>query len=174
MRITGGNFKGLEIKFGSKRVRPTLSKVRQAVFNTLKNDLSGYTFIDLFAGSGIMGLEALSRRADLVIFNDIDRKNLMNISSRLKIMNMTKEHYQIKTTDGIGLLKKFDRNNVIFYIDPPFGFKKMEKLIEEFEKLNGPTGIFEISVDNKYNFSYIIKEKKYGNIKIIMERRDEK
>ena len=64
MNITGGEFKGQKIVAPDERItRPTLSKIRMAVFNTLQSiiDFEGKSFFDMYAGSGIMGLEALSR-----------------------------------------------------------------------------------------------------------------
>ena len=64
MNITGGKYKGQKIKAPDENItRPTLSKVRMSVFNTLQAmmDFEGASFLDMFAGSGIMGLEAISR-----------------------------------------------------------------------------------------------------------------
>ena len=71
MIITGGKYKGRKIIAPDEKItRPTLSKVRQGVFNTLFSmigDFEGKTFLDLFGGSGIMGLEALSRGFEEVV-----------------------------------------------------------------------------------------------------------
>ena len=174
MKITGGKYKNRKIHFRSKRVRPTEAVVRQSVFNIIGNDLSGYRFFDLFTGSGIMGFEALSRNADKVIFNDIDRKNLSGIRRRLDEMEITCDRYTISKKSGLDLIKRIDGGNTIIYFDPPFGFVEMDSLISEFEKYTGIIGIFEFPIDSDYEFSYIINEKVYGDIKIVVEVRDEK
>lgn len=170
MKITGGEFKGIKLKFKHSKVRPTLSKIREAVFNMLGSDIKHLTFVDTFAGSGIMGLEALSRGAKFVHFNDIDQGNLKMILHNLESLSINKERYKITKKSGLQLVKQNYYETGIYYFDPPFGFKNMNKLVVEFEKTDGNLGIFEFPIEKKYNFHYTIKEKKYGSIKIIMEK----
>ena len=69
MRITAGKFKNKQVKtIDSDLIRPTLSKIRESLFNVIQNDIVDAVFLDLFAGSGIMGLEAASRGAKEIIF----------------------------------------------------------------------------------------------------------
>ncbi|MCD6578571.1 16S rRNA (guanine(966)-N(2))-methyltransferase RsmD [bacterium] len=170
MRITGGEFNGMKLKFKHNKVRPTLSKIREAVFNMLGPSIKALTFVDTFAGSGIMGFEALSRGAKFVHFNDIDQRVLNIILENLQLLSISKDRYRITKRSGLKLVKHELYNNSVYYFDPPFGFKNMEELLEKFEMKIGNYGIFEFPLDKKYNFHYIIKEKRYGSIKIIMEK----
>ena len=77
MRITGGTGRGRRLKVpAGEKVRPTSDKVKQALFNILGDRVPGSTFLDLFAGAGGVGIEALSRGADRVVFVDGDRESL--------------------------------------------------------------------------------------------------
>ncbi len=169
MKITGGEFKGFELKFKHKNVRPTLSKIREAVFNIIGYDMKSLSFIDTFSGSGIMGFEALSRGAKFIHFNDIDPVNLKMILANLEMLSISKDRYKITKRSGLQLVKQNLYENGLYYFDPPFGFKDMVKLIFRFENNIGNWGIFEFPIEKKYDFHYTIKEKRYGNIKIIME-----
>ena len=69
MRVISGSFRGTRlVELGDAEIRPTLDRVKESFFNQVGQDLSGMTFLDLFAGTGSMGIEALSRGAKEVIF----------------------------------------------------------------------------------------------------------
>ena len=74
MRINSGRFKYRKLEI-PESARPTTEKVREAVFSMLIGKVEGATVLDLFAGSGSLGLEALSRGAEFCVFNEGDRKN---------------------------------------------------------------------------------------------------
>ena len=77
MRITGGEFGGRSLKVPkSDAIRPTQDRVREAVFNIVQCELGGADFLDLFAGSGAVGLEALSRGAKSATFVELNRRHL--------------------------------------------------------------------------------------------------
>ena len=84
MRITGGEFCGRVLKVPSTdAVRPTQDRVRQALFNIIGCEIPGSSFLDLFAGSGAVGLEALSRGAESVAFVERDRRHLAVLAANL-------------------------------------------------------------------------------------------
>lgn len=121
MIITGGKYKGRKILAPDEKItRPTLSKVRQGVFNALFSEIGefgGKCFLDLFGGSGIMGLEALSRGfSEVVVFE----KNP-------KIAQVLKKNYatlgiapNLKIGDSLKLIEKLDKDFDVIYIDPPY------------------------------------------------------
>ena len=81
IRIIQGTYKGRFLKVPDSNVtRPTMDKVRQAIFNAMKDKPQGAVCVDLFAGSGAMGLEALSRGAKTVYFNEKDRGTFQDLS----------------------------------------------------------------------------------------------
>ena len=84
MRITGGEFGGRNLKVPkSDAIRPTQDRVREAVFNIIQFEVAGADFLDLFAGSGAVGLEALSRGAKSVTFVEQNRRHLSVLQENL-------------------------------------------------------------------------------------------
>ncbi len=87
MRITGGEFCGRTLVVPkSDAIRPTQDRVRQALFNILQGETAGADFLDLFAGSGAVGLEALSRGARSATFVEQSRKHLVSLDRNLKTL----------------------------------------------------------------------------------------
>ena len=176
MRIISGDFKGKTIKgYDIDGTRPTMDRVKESLFASIQDYISDATVLDLFAGTGNLGLEALSNRAKFCYFNDINIKCIklienftksLNISSKCKILNMN-----YKTA-----LKYFKNNNIkfnIIFLDPPY---KMEILNEIIEYIKGNdlierNGLIVCEIDNLYlNIGYLekIKEKKYGSKYIVI------
>ena len=88
MRVTGGEFGGRTLKTPkTDAVRPTQDRVRQALFNIVQFEVAGADFLDLFAGSGAVGIEALSRGAASVTFVESDRRHLAVIAENLKALS---------------------------------------------------------------------------------------
>ena len=84
MRITGGEFGGRNLKVPkTDAIRPTQDRVREALFNIIQCEIAGADFLDLFAGSGAVGLEALSRGAKSVIFVEANRKHIAILKENL-------------------------------------------------------------------------------------------
>ena len=84
MRITGGEFGGRNLKVPkSDAIRPTQDRVREALFNIIQCEIAGADFLDLFAGSGAVGLEALSRGAKTVTFVEANRKHIAVLKENL-------------------------------------------------------------------------------------------
>ena len=165
MIITGGKYKGRKIQAPDEKItRPTLSKVRQGVFNVLFSELGDFqdkTFLDLFGGSGIMGLEALSRGfRDVVVFE----KNP-------KIAQVLKKNYatlglkpNLKIGDSIKLIEKLDNRFDVIYIDPPYNSGVYEEVFNQLSKLDLQNTIIvaehaESLIIDKYE---LLKEKNYG------------
>jgi len=116
--VTGGQYKGHKI-ITPDCARPTLSKTREGVFNILYSyfgDFSGLVFLDLFSGSGIMSLEALSRGFKTISIEK-NSKAVRFIKENLKTV---KENYEIVQTDAVKFLKETDIMPDVVYIDPPW------------------------------------------------------
>lgn len=159
MIITAGKYKGRKIITPDENVtRPTLSKVRMALFNTLQSliDFEDATFLDMFAGSGIMGLEALSRGF----------KSVTAIEKNPKVFKILKDNYNL-----IG-----EKQNLIFgdslkvvpdvffdvvYIDPPYFAEIYEQAFAVLNNCN--LVIFEHVNEVEIKGFELVKQKKYGN-----------
>ncbi|NJD57371.1 MAG: 16S rRNA (guanine(966)-N(2))-methyltransferase RsmD [Nitrospirae bacterium] len=149
MRISSGELKGRKIgkkklfagRGGKDDLRPTSAKVREAIFDILRNNLAGASFLDLYAGSGTVGIEAASRGADRVIFVEAVRsraKAIDEITGKLALTGRTRVYCErieefLKRSSRSG-----DRFDVIF-ADPPYDSEEIDKilpLIDEYGILN--------------------------------------
>ena len=121
MIITAGIYKGRKIAAPDENItRPTLSKVRMGVFNSLYSligEFEGKSFLDVFGGSGVIGLEALSRG-----FNDVKV-----FEKNLKAAEIIKKNYKLlgvkpdlQIGDSEKLIQKLDKKYDVVYIDPPY------------------------------------------------------
>ena len=133
MRIIAGEFKGRRIDApkGSD-TRPTLDRVKESLFGIIQFELYGRTVLDLFAGSGSLGIEAMSRGARLVVFNDASSE-----CARLIRQNLEKLHassaFEVFARDGLDLLTMLERRQAQFdivFLDPPYDCDATEVLSE--------------------------------------------
>ena len=134
MRVIAGHLKNKKILTPKgDSTRPTSSRLRETLFNICQNEIEGCVFLDLFAGSGAMGLEALSRGAKRVTFVDQSKDATRIIHQNIDLMGL-KLSSQVIQSDALkalqrleGLGKKFD----IIYVDPPYG-KEFSALILKY------------------------------------------
>ncbi len=120
MRVTGGIGRGRKLKVpAGARVRPTSDKVKQALFNILGQNVEGAHFLDLFAGAGGIGIEALSRGAGLVVFVDDSRDSLRVIQHNIEQTGF-KERAQIVASKAEAFLRKTSGQYDIVFLDPPY------------------------------------------------------
>ena len=164
MIITGGKYRGQKITAPDENItRPTLSKVRMAVFNTLQSmiDFEGKSFLDMYAGSGIMGLEAISRGfAELLACekNKEVYRILKNNFSKYEKENKIEAFLK----DSIKYVQSTDKFFDVVYIDPPYYSGVYE---ESLNATKGKAGIVILEHVTPVDFGEfeLIKQKKYGN-----------
>jgi len=129
MRIIGGTAAGLLIKAPKGYdVRPTLDLVRQAVFNSLAGRVVGARVLDLFSGSGALGLECLSRGAAGVLSVEKSSRHAAVIRQNLDTLHLPSEHFELRAQDVftvIGQLAAEHRAFDLILADPPFGEKNI-------------------------------------------------
>jgi 16S rRNA (guanine966-N2)-methyltransferase len=120
LRIISGSAKGMHIKdVPGDTTRPVTDRVKESLFNILANDVHGSTWLDLFAGTGSIGIEALSRGAELVRFNEMNRLAIHTINSNLEITRL-KTKGVITQGDAFTLLRSTpERSFDYIYIAPP-------------------------------------------------------
>lgn len=137
MRIIGGKFRGrVLVGFKGQEIRPTSDRVKESLFNILAPEISGANVLDLFCGSGGVGLEALSRGADLVVFNDVSKDSLAVLKKNLSLVRVNAPVYNL---DFKALLERIDITFDIIYIDPPYksdAGREALRLIAERRLLN--------------------------------------
>ena len=165
MIITAGIYKGRKIVVPDENItRPTLSKVRMGVFNTLFSiigDFEGKSFLDVFGGSGVMGLEALSRGfGEVCVFE----KNIKAAQIIKKNYETLKLSPNLKIGDSLKLLKKLDRSYDVIYVDPPYMSGIYENVFDSIPQ--GCLVVAEHSEDIQPQNLTIIKEKNYGGKRV--------
>lgn len=122
MHITGGFLKSRKIDSPKgSNVRPTLSQMRESIFSTLFSltDFENKLFLDVFAGSGIMGFEAISRGFASCDFIEKDRKTFFTIKNNIEKLGIEKET-SVHPGDSLKILKKLQKTFDVIYIDPPY------------------------------------------------------
>lgn len=134
VRIIAGAFKGRRLDvMDLQGLRPTTERVRETVFNWLGSQVVGATVLDLFAGSGALGLEALSRGATEVTLVEKDRDNADLLSKTVKSLpDLGGASASVHCTDALAFLKNLPsgpRYDLIF-LDPPFSSNLLEPAVE--------------------------------------------
>ena len=130
VRIIGGKWRGRKLAVASAAIRPTPDRARVTVFNWLAADLPGARVLDLFAGTGVLGFEALSRGASHAVLVDED-------ASACRLLRRHREeldaHADVHRGDGVRWLRRRpqdERWDVVF-LDPPFGTPLLEAALPE-------------------------------------------
>lgn len=170
MRINSGRFKYRKLEI-PESARPTTEKVREAVFSMLIGKVEGATVLDLFAGSGSLGLEALSRGAEFCVFNEGDRKNykiLKNNIANCKADEISSTYNNDFRKALILANREFD----IIFVDPPYRegyYGEVFELVEEYGLLaDGGVIVAEHLNDNELSDNVLgfsrTKHKRYGTI----------
>ncbi len=167
MRIVAGKHRGRVLKeFKGRDIRPTSDMARQALFNILGQTLDGASFYDAFAGTGAIGLEAISRGATDVVFTDNSQESIKLIKSNTE---MLKETPTIIFGDAISYLSSTKKSFDYIFIDPPYSTDLGIKLLEIIDKnvdVLAENGIVVFETDKLMQFVLnnlqLIKEKRYG------------
>jgi 16S rRNA (guanine966-N2)-methyltransferase len=132
MRIIAGRFKGMRLPgLRSKAVRPTTGKVREAVFNILGPLVGDASILELFAGTGAFGFEALSRGAASAVFVDKDKKVAELITQTARMLGL-RDRTSILATDAsraVSRLAQAGEKFSIIYIDPPYATEWIAKVM---------------------------------------------
>ena len=129
MRVTGGIGRGRRLKVPSgSRVRPTSDKVKQALFNILGDRVEGSYFLDLYAGAGGIGIEALSRGAARVLFVDASRDSLDVVKQNIEQMGFG-DNAEVMLSTAESFLRKRTGHYDIVFLDPPYA-EELQPLLE--------------------------------------------
>lgn len=134
MRVVAGTAKGLPLKaVPGTSTRPTTDKVKESIFNMIGPFFDGGIAVDLFAGSGGLGIEALSRGIDRVIFTDKDRKSIETIRANLEKTKLQEqaEVYKVEAERAIKAMKKNGVQARLMFLDPPYHLEKSYELMDK-------------------------------------------
>lgn len=172
MIITAGLYKGRKVKsVPTNDVRPTSSKVRESIFNIIQSSIADSVMLDLFAGSGIMGIEAASRGTKRVIFVEKSSRVVKNLRENLSNFDF---NYEIIYSDAFQSLSRFNEKSFdIIFLDPPYNSNMLELVLTKIKNksLLKPNGLvilehpstLEISIEDYSEYFQPVKEKKYGD-----------
>ena len=136
MRIISGTARGTKLyTLEGKITRPTLDRVKESLFNIIQNDIANSIFLDLFSGSGAIGLEAASRGAKKVILCDKSKEAIKIIEKNIEKTHLNKK-VELYNLDYEALIKTKIKEKIdIVYIDPPynsdFAIKSIKYIIEK-------------------------------------------
>lgn len=120
MRIIGGRHRGRKLaEFGGEEIRPTADRVKESLFNILSFKIAGATVLDLFCGSGNLGLECLSRGAASAHFNDFSKESLLVLKKNIASLKVERE-CEITNCDYLICLDNTHKTYDLIFIDPPY------------------------------------------------------
>lgn len=176
MRVIGGKFKSRKLKtLKGDQTRPTADKVKGAIFSSISFDTNYNVMLDLFAGSGAMGIEGLSRGFKYVYFNDLSREAVKIIKANLNDLEL-KRVSKVVNLDYKKCLKLLSQESQfdLIFIDPPYGQVNLEEIFDDLFKYDSVSeaGIVVVETSSQeklkdnYKTLYKYKEKKYGSSKV--------
>lgn len=166
MRVIAGKYRGTTLaEFEGRDIRPTTDRTKEALFSMLMPYIAGSRVLDLFCGSGSLGIEALSRGAEEAVFNDFSKESLSVLKKNLTKLRICAKIFNndFKTCLS-NLTDKFD----IILLDPPYALECINEILEMIKKRNllADDGIIVYERDRSYNGKVegfeVIKEKKYS------------
>ena len=168
MRIVGGKYRHRLISWPDDQTntRPTKDRVREAVFSAL-GDISGTVVVDLYAGSGAMGLEALSREAGFCYFVDIAPIALKTIKANINSLLIPQEQYMVIARKDVDAINYIDKKVDLLILDPPYKQGKYNEIIDACKNILNDNHVIVCESDHKLTFNENdyskIKEYKYGD-----------
>jgi len=172
LRVIAGSARGTKLKAPKGlSVRPTADRVKEALFNIINARVIDCVFIDLFAGSGAVGIEALSRGAKNAVFVDHNRVNIALIKDNLEKTRLA-ERARLLCSDAGKAIDSLAAENFkadLFFIDPPYDLANVELLVSRIfaKDLVSPTGLVVVEHSAK-NLIWAesfpgYRQKKYGD-----------
>jgi 16S rRNA (guanine966-N2)-methyltransferase len=137
VRIIAGHWRGRKITFDdSEGLRPTSNRIRETLFNWLTPYIEHSKCLDLFAGSGALGLEALSRGAKEVCFIDNNRNTIKKLQATLE--QLSAQHSPVYLANALQFIQEKDISNFdIFFVDPPYSTLSLSDIAETLEQALG-------------------------------------
>ena len=137
MRVIAGNLKGRKLSaVKGDNTRPTTDQIKENVFNLMGQFFTGGVVLDLFAGSGALGIEALSRGMDRALFVDLNQNAIRVIKENITSLQLG-EQTAVYRRDAFSALKQFAKSGVKFdmiFLDPPYGKVSLTKLLDNIIK----------------------------------------
>lgn len=177
MRVISGSARGRTLKaVPGTGTRPTTDKVKEALFSIIGPYFDGGAVLDLFAGTGGLGIEALSRGMDRAVFVDMDFKSLETIRTNLKATKFEEqaEVYKNDAERALKALAKRENTFDLVFLDPPYRLKHGDKLMEQMDSLDLLEDQATIVLEHESSFVYpesfgrfrVWRKAEYGEVAI--------
>lgn len=168
MRIIAGKYKGYKFKtYAGDNTRPTTDLAKEGLFNALDNiiNIEGKTIVDLFAGTGNIGIEFLSRGAASLQSVDANAANITFMKNIQKELNINT--WEITKSDALSFIRKMLHADVLF-ADPPYHYTQLHQLVNDVAKSgwflqNNTVFILEHSDKLVFDAKYLFLKKQYGS-----------
>ena len=179
IRIIGGQWRGRKLDvLDADGLRPTLDRIRETLFNWLMHDIYGANCLDLFAGSGALGLEALSREAKFTQFVERESRNAAQISKHFKTLNC--ENAQVYAGDAAHWMQQHANQQFdVVFIDPPFSANVWQETFEQLDSsqllANNAKIYVEAPKDAKFTIPdawHVHRDKTFGTIRAMLCLKD--
>jgi 16S rRNA (guanine(966)-N(2))-methyltransferase RsmD len=171
MRVIGGQYRSRVLaEFAGENVRPTSDRAKEALFNILSLKIYGARVLDLFAGSGSLGIESLSRGAKEVLFNDFSKDSIAIVKKNLTSLKIAinGEQAKVMQNDYLACLEQVRGQFDLIFIDPPYRFdygeKALKKIAEKGLLTENGVAMYErdIPFEDKIDGLEKYDERKYG------------
>ncbi len=150
MRVIAGKYRGKVLaEFKGREIRPTADRAKEALFNILQLKTPDSDFLDLYAGTGSIGIEAISRGARSVKFVDSDKKSVELIKKNLASIG---ENADVFFTDALSFVKTFNGKFDIIFLDPPYkdeAYSVLNLIAENKLLKDGGVVVYEHNSDEK-------------------------
>lgn len=174
LRVISGKARGLKLNTPkSEDVRPTTDRVKESLFNIINPYIMDGDILDLFAGTGSLGIECLSRGANKCVFVDLNRSSIDIVKSNIKKARV-EENSEVMNVDFKSAIERVKNNSYkfdIIFMDPPYYKDMFQDALERIDKANilKEDGIIVVEHDTKQEFPENVgnlvknRNKKYGN-----------
>ena len=174
MKVISGFLKGKNITgFNIDGTRPTMDRVKESVFASIQDYLKGSVVLDLFAGSGNLGIECLSNYAKFVYFNDKNIESVKVIKKNLSNFNIS--NAKVLNLDYVKCLNTIDTKFDLIFLDPPYKMEVISSILDIIIKKDLLTKNGLVICETESNITYnnydLYKFKKYGSKKVYILRR---
>ena len=171
MRIISGKARGTKLyTLEGENTRPTLDRVKESIFNIIQNEIEGAKILDLFSGSGAIGLEFLSRGAEKAVLCDKSKEAINIIRKNVEKTHM-EQHVKIYNADFEMCLEKVkDEQFDIIYLDPPYATEYIKKSLQKIINLKLAKEESQIIIETD-DEPRILKEIENIDVKIVDKRK---
>ena len=181
MKVISGLLKGRRIDgYDIDGTRPTMDRVKESLFGMIQDKIKDSIVLDLFAGSGQLGIEAISNGAKLCYFTDNNNEVIKILNRNITNLNI-KDKSKVILTDWKKFLNECGNKSLkfdIIFVDPPYDYQVYEKIMEKVSTLDllNDDGLIilehhNLKLKEEYNNLKIYKQKKYGNKSVNIYRK---